>query len=32
MSLGLSPVVLDNPAEAAIVRDCETGFVARFDR
>jgi len=28
MSLGLSPVVLDNPAEAAIVRDCETGFVA----
>jgi glycosyltransferase involved in cell wall biosynthesis len=28
MSLGLSAVVLDNPAEAAIVRDCETGFVA----
>jgi hypothetical protein len=28
MSLGLSPVVLDNAAEAAIVRDCETGFVA----
>jgi glycosyltransferase involved in cell wall biosynthesis len=28
MSLGLSVVVLDNPAEAAIVRDCETGFVA----
>lgn len=29
MSLGLSAVVLDNPAEAAIVRDCETGFVAQ---
>ena len=28
MSLGLSAVVLDNPAEAEIVRDCETGFVA----
>jgi glycosyltransferase involved in cell wall biosynthesis len=28
MSLGLSAVVLDNPAEATIVRDCETGFVA----
>ena len=28
MSLGLSTVVLDNPAEVAIVRDCETGFVA----
>ena len=29
MSLGLAPVVLDNPAEMAIVRDGETGFVAR---
>ena len=29
MSLGLTAVVLDNPAEAAIVRDCETGFVAQ---
>lgn len=29
MSLGLVPVVLDNPAELAIVRDRETGFVAR---
>ena len=29
MSLGLVPVVLDNPAEAAIVMDGETGFVAR---
>ncbi len=29
MSLGLAAVVLDNPAEAAIVRDCETGFVAQ---
>jgi glycosyltransferase involved in cell wall biosynthesis len=29
MSLGLVPVVLDNPAEAAIVSDGETGFVAR---
>ena len=29
MSLGLMPVVLDNPAEMAIVRDGETGFVAR---
>ena len=28
MSLGLVPVVLDNPAEMAIVRDGETGFVA----
>jgi glycosyltransferase involved in cell wall biosynthesis len=28
MSLGLIPVVLDNPAEMAIVRDRETGFVA----
>ncbi len=28
MSVGLSAVVLDNPAELAIVRDCETGFVA----
>ena len=28
MSLGLPAVVLDNPPEAAIVRDCETGFVA----
>jgi hypothetical protein len=28
MSLGLVPIVLDNPAEAAIVRDGETGFVA----
>jgi glycosyltransferase involved in cell wall biosynthesis len=28
MSLGLTPVVLDNPAERAIVRDSETGFVA----
>jgi hypothetical protein len=28
MSLGLVPVVLDNPAEAAIVRDGKTGFVA----
>jgi glycosyltransferase involved in cell wall biosynthesis len=29
MSLGLTAVVLDNPAETAIVRDAETGFVAR---
>ena len=29
MSLGLTPVVLNNPAEMAIVRDCKTGFVAR---
>ncbi len=29
MSLGLVPVVMDNPAEMAIVRDRETGFVAR---
>jgi glycosyltransferase involved in cell wall biosynthesis len=28
MSLGLAPLVLDNPAEKAIVRDGETGFVA----
>lgn len=28
MSLGLVPVVLDNPAEMAIVRGGETGFVA----
>ena len=28
MSLGLTPVVLNNPAEMAIVRDGETGFVA----
>lgn len=27
MSLGLVPVVLDNPAEAAIVRDGETGLI-----
>ncbi len=29
MSLGLTPVVLGNPAERAIVRDSETGFIAR---
>jgi glycosyltransferase involved in cell wall biosynthesis len=29
MSLGLTAVVLDNPAETAIVRDSDTGFVAR---
>jgi glycosyltransferase involved in cell wall biosynthesis len=29
MSLGLVPVVLNNPAETAIVRHGETGFVAR---
>ena len=29
MSLGLTPVVLNNPAEMAIVRDAKTGFVAR---
>jgi glycosyltransferase involved in cell wall biosynthesis len=29
MSLGVVPVVLDNPAEAAIVRHGETGLVAR---
>ena len=29
MSLGLTPVVLDNPAEREIVRDSETGFIAR---
>jgi glycosyltransferase involved in cell wall biosynthesis len=28
MSLGLTAVVLDNPAETAIVRDADTGFVA----
>lgn len=28
MSLGLVPLVLNNPAELAIVRDAETGFVA----
>jgi glycosyltransferase involved in cell wall biosynthesis len=28
MSLGLTPVVLDNPAERCIVRDSETGFIA----
>jgi len=28
MSLGLTPIVLDNPAERCIVRDSETGFVA----
>jgi hypothetical protein len=29
MSLGLVPVVLDNPAESAIVRDGQTGLVAK---
>jgi glycosyltransferase involved in cell wall biosynthesis len=29
MSLGLTPLVLNNPPEMAIVRDGETGFVAR---
>jgi glycosyltransferase involved in cell wall biosynthesis len=29
MSLGLTPVVLNNPPEIAIVRDSETGFVAK---
>jgi glycosyltransferase involved in cell wall biosynthesis len=29
MSLGLTPVVMNNPAEMAIVRHGETGFVAR---
>jgi glycosyltransferase involved in cell wall biosynthesis len=29
MSLGLVPVVLNNPTEAAIIRHGETGFVAR---
>jgi hypothetical protein len=29
MSIGLPPVVLNNPAELAIVRDRETGLVAR---
>jgi glycosyltransferase involved in cell wall biosynthesis len=28
MSLGLAPLVLDNPAEKAIVQDGQTGFVA----
>lgn len=28
MSLGLTPVVLDNPAERCLVRDGETGFIA----
>ena len=28
MSLGLAPLVLDNPAEKAIVRDGQTGFIA----
>ena len=28
MSLGLVPVVMNNPAELAIVRDADTGFVA----
>jgi len=28
MSLGLTPIVLDNQAERAIIRDSETGFVA----
>lgn len=29
MSFGLAPVVFDNPAERAIIRDGETGLVAR---
>lgn len=29
MSLGLTPIVINNPAEMAIVCDCQTGFVAR---
>jgi glycosyltransferase involved in cell wall biosynthesis len=29
MSLGLTPIVMSNPAEMAIVRDGETGLVAR---
>jgi glycosyltransferase involved in cell wall biosynthesis len=29
MSLGLAPVVLNNPAELAIIRDGDTGLVAR---
>ena len=29
ISLGLAPVVLNNPAEMAIVRDGETGFIAQ---
>ena len=28
MSLGLAPLVLDNPAEKAIVQDGQTGFIA----
>jgi len=28
MSLGLAPLVLDNPAEKAIIRDGQTGFIA----
>jgi hypothetical protein len=28
MSLGLTPVVLDNPAETTIVTDSKTGFIA----
>ena len=28
MSLGLAPLVLDNPAERAIVQDGQTGFIA----
>jgi len=29
MSLGLTPVVMNNPAEMAVVEDARTGFVAR---
>jgi glycosyltransferase involved in cell wall biosynthesis len=29
MSLGLTPIVMNNPAEMAIVRDCQTGLIAR---
>ncbi len=29
MSLGLTPIVLNNPAEMAIVHDSKTGFIAR---
>ena len=29
MSLGLTPVVMDNPAEIAIIGDSKTGFIAR---
>ena len=32
MSLGLVPVVMNNPAERAIVRDGETGFIAHVGR